>query len=141
MEKHYDIFISGPAEKYCNVKYKTLIRQAFPRASIYDTEETHDGDWFTNDLIALGQAKFMVVLVPDFPMPGMSPKTGFFYAKFAERQGDFFKASVNPNLIFIWPDNVKPDYGKKVAARMGLIVSTAEEAINFLRTLADCHCW
>lgn len=133
----YDIFISGPAEKYCEIKYKSLIKQALPDAVIYDTEEVHNGDWFDNDLAALEQSLCMVVLVPQFPMPGMSTKVGYFYAKLMERVNQQFKNLAAPYIIFIWPNDVMPDYGKKVAERMGYIVISVEECIKRLKPILE----
>lgn len=128
----YDIYLSGPDEKYLAVKYKTLIKQALPSANIYDTSDRPDGDWFSNDLSVLQTCKLMVFMVPDFPMPGVAPKIGYFYSQLQIR-GIIDFGQKSHRIICIWPPEISPKYGQRVIERMGIIVPTVDEAIAIIK--------
>lgn len=127
-----DIYLSGPNEKHLELKYKTLIKNALPGLIIYDTSIRPNGDWFINDLFVLHNCNLMAFLVPDFPLPGVAPKIGYFYAYLCQ----CCKVSLgqpSDRIICIWPENVNPQYGRRVIERMGIIVSTVEEAIDLIK--------
>jgi hypothetical protein len=131
---NYDIFLGGPWEKHAPFPYKSEIRKAFPDKRIFDPEvqpEQKTDKWFMKNLSALESCKSVVALVPDFPFPGIGPEVGFFYHK--NCQGDFSKPL--EEIVIIWPKTVKPEYGKKVAEKMGYVVENPEEAIARLKQI------
>lgn len=130
----YDIFLGGPWERHAPFRYKSIIKEAFSDRNIFDPEERPSqerGDWFADNFYALEHSRAMVALVPSFPFPGVAPEVGIFY---------YSKCNNNPTkaldeIIIIWPPIVKPDYGKKVAEKMGYIVESSDEAILRLKSL------
>lgn len=129
----YDIFLGGPWEKYAPFPYKTMIKEAFPELNLFDPEERpsqETGDWFVDNYQALHNSKTMLALVPEFAFPGVAPEVGIFYqvnSKDPSKPLD--------EIVIIWPEIVKPDYGKKVAAKMGYVVENPEEAISRLKPI------
>jgi hypothetical protein len=139
----FTIYLSGPDEKYCAEKYKTLIKKliksAFPDVRIYDTEERPEGDWFENDLMTLENADMMVFMTPDFPLPGVAPKIGYFYANLYHRK--LIKwGKPSDRIICIWPEKIEPKYGQRVIKRMGTIVPTAADAIELIGNYINLEC-
>ena len=127
----FTIYLSGPDEKYCAEKYKTFLIHAYPSVRFYNTETRPEGDWFENDLMTLENADMMVFMTPDFPLPGVAPKIGYFYACLQERR--LIKwGQPSDQIICIWPDEVKPKHGQRVIKRMGVIVPTVGETIKLI---------
>jgi len=129
----YDIFLGGPWEKRCLVPYKSMIKEAFPDKKIFDPEERtaqETGGWFVDNYKALKSSLAMVAFIPNFPFPGVGPEVGLFYEMHS-------KSPKKPleEIVIIWSDIVKPDYGKKVAEKFGYVVEDTEEAIVRLKAL------
>jgi hypothetical protein len=130
----YDIFLGGPWEKYAPFPYKSMIKAAFPDKNIFDPETRPSqtaGDWFSENYFAIEDSLTMVTLVPSFPFPGVGPEVGFFYHEHCCED----PTKRLEELVIIWPVDIKPDFGKKVAAKMGYIVENPEEAIARLRPI------
>jgi len=126
----YDLFLGGPWERFAPFPYKTEIKKSFPGKSIFDPEEQESqksDNWFEDNYRAIENSFAMAALVPQFPFPGVGPETGIFYNK--------RRISAKPldELVIIWPREFKPDYGKKVAEKMGYVVENCEEAIIRLK--------
>ena len=132
----YEIYLSGPNEKYTEIKYKTIIKLAFPKVTIYDTSDRPSGDWFKNDLQVLQTCKLMVFMTPHFPLPGVSPKIGYFYYSLQLR-GIINFGEKSQQIICIWPPEITPKHGQRVVERMGIIVPTVEEAIKIIKMRVD----
>lgn len=67
-------------------------------------------------------------MVPEFPMPCLGPEIGVFWS-------DNVIDLKQPlrQLIIIWPDSIKPEYGKEILKRMGIVVRTLDEAVQALK--------
>ena len=133
MNYEYDIFVGGPWEKHAPFPYKSMIKDAFPDKRIFDPEERasqRTGDWFVDNYRGLRDSRTMAALVPYFPLPGVGPEIGIFYYTHAKTIGKPLE-----ELAIIWPEVVKPDYGKKVAEKMGCIVKDPEQAISRLKAV------
>lgn len=137
----YDIFLAGPWENFAPAPYKRKIKEAFKDKKIYDPEKerldfyddihaTLKDDWFAINYDALLNSVAMVALVPQFPFPGVGPETGIFYSSHCKKVGEPLE-----ELVIIWPEAVKPDYGKQVAKHMGYVVENTNEAISRLRAV------
>jgi|GEM_PF-1337460 len=132
----FDIFLGGPPDRRSPFPYRQIIKAAFPDLRIYDWEEYHGDDYQERNHQMIRQSRMMVSLVPDFPMPGIGPEVGYFYAVHEEM---IRAAKVSP-IILIWPDSVKPDFTKKTIGHYGLIVPSVEEAIAAIKnSLADIN--
>lgn len=127
----YDIFLAGPWEKHALIPYKRKIKEAFPNNHIFDPEERlsqKTGEWFKDNYNALKSSKSLVSLVPDFPFSGNSLEVGIYYQMHSKNQDKPLE-----QIIVIWPEEVKPDYGKEVAKHIGYVVENIEEAIIRLK--------
>jgi hypothetical protein len=131
---HWDIYLGGPREERSLIpNYKKIIVRAFPDKKVFDPfgpkqQSLREKDlWFINNGLAFLTSKAFVSMVPEFPMPGVGLEAGMFFINNSRL--------LNPlsSLIFIWPKEVKPDYGKEVCRKMGIMVETVEEAIKELR--------
>ncbi|MCD6215606.1 MAG: hypothetical protein J7J92_00845 [Candidatus Aenigmarchaeota archaeon] len=139
----YDIFLAGPWENFAPAPYKRKIKEAFKDKKIYDPEKEclnfYDDvhavlrkDWFALNYDALSNSLSMVALVPQFPFPGVGPETGIFYSSHCKKAGEPLE-----ELIIIWPETVKPDYGKRVVRQMGHLVKDTNEAILKLKAVLE----
>lgn len=144
----YDMFLGGPPDRRAPFPYKQQIKDAFPDIRIYDWEDYKGDDYQEHNNQALKSSFMMVSLVPDFPMPGIGPELGYFYAHNEDRikEGlqlgiDFDGTVERPSwkavrtdphhyAILIWPDSVKPDFAKKTIGHYGLIVPNVLSAIE-----------
>ncbi len=130
----HDIFLGGPWEQYAPFPYKTHIKQAFPNKKCFDPEtDSNQGTWFADNYEGIENSAAMVALVPSFPFPGVGPEVGHFYR--ANCKSDPTKPL--ENLVIIWPEAVKPDFGKEVATKMGYVVENCEQAIARLRVVLE----
>jgi len=130
----YDLFLGGPWERFAPFPYKTEIKNAFLGKNLFDPESQDSqktGEWFEDNYNALENSLAMVALVPSFPFPGVGPEAGIFYSK--RRGSAKLLAKPLDELTIIWPKELKPDYGKRVAEKMGYVVTNSEEAIARLK--------
>lgn len=144
----YDLFLGGPPDRRCNIPYRQMIKDAFPDLKIYDWESYKGDDYQAKNNDALRASRMMVSMVPDFPMPGIGPEVGYFYAIHEERiRADRLGlALTSPRFgpyvpdekiertcpvndsILIWPEVFTTDT-RKTIAQYALLVSSVDEAI------------
>lgn len=133
----YDVFLGGPWERHAPFPYKSDIKKAFPDKIIFDPEKRQSqksGEWFVDNYYAIENSLTMIALVPNFPFPGVGPEVGFFYYRKCNNE----PRKPLEELVIIWPSIVKPDYGKKVAEKMGYLVENSEQAIARLKPIFYC---
>ncbi|MDP2855684.1 MAG: hypothetical protein Q8N90_01005 [bacterium] len=130
-----DVFLGGPQEEYAPIPfYKTKIKDALPEMKMFDpfapeyAEIQKQGKWWGNNLIGLNNSQSMIAMVPVFPMPSLGPETGIFWSL---NHTDVMQPL--PQLIVIWSDSVKPEWGKEMLKKMGIVVSTVDEAVQALK--------
>lgn len=128
--KPYGVFLAGPWERFATVPYKTLIEEALPELQFFDPEvrdSQRTQSWFEDNYIGMKNSEVMVVFVPEFPFPMCAQEAAMFYMMNKEWN------QVGPlrNLIYIWlPETAEGrDWGKEGCLRMGVVVSSVQEAI------------
>ena len=128
----YDIFLGGPWEEFAPYPYKRYIKGAFPDKDIYDPEEQpsqETGEWFEDNYNALLNSKSMIAMGCPLPMSGVTQEFGMYYVM--HNDGNFERPL--EELIMIWPQTLKPEFGKDVAEKMGYIVENVGGAIEKLK--------
>jgi len=131
----FDIFLCGPWDQYTPEKYKTVIKKALPDKKMFDPEDRpaqKDGSWFIDNYQGIKRSSSMAAYIPGFPGAVGLAEIAWFY--------EFNRRTVGQpleNLVMIWPDTVKPDYGKEGFIKMGFIVKSPEEAVECLKRYFD----
>jgi len=130
----FDVFLAGPKEEFAPLpNFRSIIKDALPKLVMFDPFDQKyaqiqaRGQWFDNNLLGLNHSKTMIVMVPEFPMPCVGPEAGIFWSR------NHSTAQPLPQLIFIWPYSIKPEWGKEICKKMGIVVMTINEAISALK--------
>lgn len=130
----FDVFLGGPMDEYAPIPFfRNIIREALPELKMFDPfaskfkEIQKQGCWFGNNMIGLEYSRSMIAMVPEFPMPCLGEEVGIFWTCHNVK-----RSGLLPQLIVIWPDSIKPEYGKEMLRKMGIVVSTLDEAIQTL---------
>lgn len=126
----YELYLGGPPDKRSSFPYKQPIQDAFSDLRIYDWETCIKPEYQNENHLVLTKTQIMVAMVPSFPMPGIGPEVGYFYC---HNQHEITSYPDIPRIIFIWPDDVRPDFTKKTLGQYGPIVTTTEAAIDLIR--------
>ena len=131
----FDVFLGGPMDEFAPIpNFRRIIKGALPELKMFDpfapeyAEIQRQGQWFCNNMIGIEHSRSMIAMVPEFPMPCLGPEIGIFWTCHNANL-----LGLLPQLIIIWPDSIKPEYGKEILKRMGIVVNTVDDAIQSLK--------
>jgi len=131
----FDVFLGGPMDEYAPIpSFRNIIREALPELKMFDPFAPKfkaiqkQGQWFGNNMIGLEYSQSMIAMVPEFPMPCLGEEVGIFWTLHNANHSGLL-----PQLISIWPDSIKPEYGKEMLKRMGIVVTNIDDAIQALK--------
>jgi len=133
MSKKLKVYLAGQSnEQEGNWKepFKKLTRFDFHDWE-FDSDQTSPDTFFPDDMKGIQHADIMVANPGIAPSEGTWIEIGYFYGLHVEKPGDFCD-----RLIIIWSGNRNPKWSIEFVKKTGIVVATAEEALEQLELIA-----
>jgi hypothetical protein len=134
MDKKLKVYLAGQSNEHEN-NWKELFKKldGFDFHDWeFDSNQTSPDTFFPDDLNGVKNADFMVANPGIAPSEGTWIEIGYFYANNTKKPGDFCN-----RLIIIWKKDRLPRWSIEFVKKTGIIVESAEEAIEKLKEIAN----
>ncbi|GEM_PF-1424583 len=132
MKKKLKVYLAGQSNEHDSNWKKPF--KAVQECDFYDWEvdsdQTSPNTYFPDDLNGIKNADILIA------NPGIAPseatwiEIGYFYANNTEKPGDFCD-----KMIIIWQENRNPKWSINFVKKVGLVVSTFDEALEELKQI------
>jgi hypothetical protein len=126
------VYLAGQPNEYANnwkEEFKKIQNLQFHDWE-FDSDQTSPDTFFPDDVKGIYSSDILVANPGTAPSEATWIEIGIFYSKNVVNSGDFCK-----NLIIIWDEERNPKWSIEFVKKVGVVVSTTEDAMNELKKI------